>query len=218
MWWTGFYIQFSIAFGLPSCIPLFLDDGMYGDEDTRPLYNLAANRRYHSCACATIVTEAGQGIQVISGFSFQCYVLYSLKTFPHLGKFANSVHPALLSAFTPSTKENQKHHGTLLYLFTFTWISSEAWLKKLWWGRFLRGVPSSSASFFGFQSALDKQGRKPSEMMNLKWIRSFTNVKENNDGDLAMLDSVRQIIRWIVHFIIPTISNAMTITHDFISL
>ena len=64
MSWTGFYIQYSIAFGLPSCIPLFLGDGMYGDEDTRPLYNLAANRRHHSCACATIVTEAGQGIQV----------------------------------------------------------------------------------------------------------------------------------------------------------
>ena len=65
---------------------------MYGDEDTRPLYNLAANRRYHSCACATIVTEAGQGIQVISGFYFQCFVLYSLKTFPRLGKFASVKH------------------------------------------------------------------------------------------------------------------------------
>ena len=45
-------------------LPLFLGDGMYDSEGTRPVYNLPTERRNSSCPCPGSVAEAGQGIQV----------------------------------------------------------------------------------------------------------------------------------------------------------
>ena len=120
-----------------------------------------------------------------------------------------TVHPAMLSAFRPSTKDDQKHQGALFSsLFACTWVSDP---QRSGWKDHSEAVFSGRIRPVQL-SSLGSHQHWPSKVPvvkvlwdhHLKWIRNFPNniemAKEMNIGDLALLESVKQVIRWSFNF------------------